>query len=317
MKLSRNARWIFTAALSLAPLRAAGPQFEVASVRVAPEPTVELARAGKLHQGMTIDRGRVDIGGTSLNDLLQLAFRVRRGQITGPAWMTSTRFDIVAKIPEGATEEQVPEMLQALLADRFNLTVHRETKDQPGYALTVAKGGIKATEVSADAAVPSLLPPPDPSAAPLLTQTAPAGGSIIHMTRTPDGGGVVSGPNFPTVRLLPQVQHGGLGAPGLHLEAPKINCAQLATLLTSIVEQQVVDMTQSKSFFQLSLDLSLEDAMAELRSNAAGGQPPPPQNPMEQALVAAVQKLGLKLDARKLPTQMIVVDHLEKTPSEN
>src|SRR6185369_4631886 len=110
-------------------------------------------------------------------------------------------------------------MLQALLADRFKLTVHRETKDQPAYALVVAKGGIKAKEVPADAEVPSLIPAADPSGAPLQSQVAPLGGSLVRLTRTPDGGGVISGPKIPGIRIVPKGQ-------GLHLESPKITCAE-------------------------------------------------------------------------------------------
>ena len=319
MQMRKNSRWIFAAALTLTTVRAAGPEFEVASVRLAPEITPELARAGKLHIGMTIDHGRVDIGGMPLTALIQTAYRTRQGQVTGPDWMNTTRFDILAKMPEGSTEEQVPEMLQALLADRFKLTVHRDTKDLPGYALIVTKGGIKAKEIAADAVVPSLLPATDPSAAPLPTQITPFGGNLTRVTMTPDGGGIISGPNTPPIRLAPKAPP----SRSLHLDSPKITFAQLATLLTELVTKPVVDMTETKSSYEISLDISLEDVMSEAQARAAAGAPgqatapAPPTNPIADALVAAVQKLGLKLDSRKLPVEMIVVDRVEKTPSEN
>jgi len=327
MKMLRNAGWILAGCLTLASLRAAGPEFEVASIKPSPELTPELVRSGRLHVGMTIEHGKVDIGGLPLAAILQAAFRVGEGQLTGPDWMNSQRFDILAKMPDGATEDQVPEMLQALFADRFKLAIHRETKDQPAYALVIAKGGIKAKEVPADAEVPSLLPADDKSGAPLPTQVAPLGGKLIRITRTPDGGGVISGPKSAGIKIMPQQ-----GGRGMHLESPKITCAELATLLTELVNRQVVDMTETKSSYQISVDIAFEDniddaqaqakaqAQAQGRGGAAPGQASTPAgsaNPMGSAVVAAVQKIGLRLDSRKLPTEMIIVDHLEKTPSEN
>src|SRR5205814_5568237 len=72
----------------------------------------------------------------------------------GPDSMKSQRFDILAKMPEGATKEQVPEMLQALLAERFQLKVHRENREQSIYALVVGKGGPKLKEAAPDPETP-------------------------------------------------------------------------------------------------------------------------------------------------------------------
>ena len=66
----------------------------------------------------------------------------------------------MAKLPEGANKDQVPEMMQALLADRFKLTIHRDTKDHAIYALIVAKGGPKLKESPPDVEVPEDAPPP-------------------------------------------------------------------------------------------------------------------------------------------------------------
>ena len=74
-------------------------------------------QAGKMHVGMKVDAARVDIGYLSLADLIMTAYKVKAHQVVGPDWMRTDRFDILAKMPEGATKEQVPEMLQGLLAD--------------------------------------------------------------------------------------------------------------------------------------------------------------------------------------------------------
>jgi uncharacterized protein (TIGR03435 family) len=102
--------------------------------------------SGKLHAGMKIDGKRVDIGNFGMMQLICKAYDVKSYQVSGPSWMKGAglagqRFDIVANLPEGATKEQVPQMLQALLAERFKLVIHRESKDQAVYALVIGKGG--------------------------------------------------------------------------------------------------------------------------------------------------------------------------------
>ena len=89
-----------------------------------------MIQAGKLHFGMKIDAGRVDIGYVSLRDLVTLAYEVKRFQVTAPDWMAAQRFDVLAKMPEGGTKEQVPAMLRALLEDRFKLVAHRENNER-------------------------------------------------------------------------------------------------------------------------------------------------------------------------------------------
>src|SRR5438876_943661 len=139
-------------ALAFSQAPAATLSFEVATIKPAdPINPATILSSGKLpHVGMTVEGSRVDIGYMSLADLIPAAFKVKPYQISGPDWMNSQRFDILAKMPEGATKEQVPEMLQALLIERFQLKVHRETKDQSIYALIVAKGGPKFKESAPD-----------------------------------------------------------------------------------------------------------------------------------------------------------------------
>ena len=82
---------------------------------------------------------------------MQNAYSVKDYQVTCPAWMDEQRFDISAKLPDGATKDQAPEMLQNLLKERFKVTLHREKKDHPIYALVAGKNGpkLKPAEVSA------------------------------------------------------------------------------------------------------------------------------------------------------------------------
>jgi len=83
--------------------------------------------------------------------MIREAYDVRDFQITaGPAWLDTDRFDIRAKAKEGVSTRQMKTLLQALLADRFQLRLHRETKELPVYTLSVAKNGAKFREATAD-----------------------------------------------------------------------------------------------------------------------------------------------------------------------
>src|SRR5581483_840097 len=89
------------------------PTFDVASIKPAPPLDPAKIMAGKLHVGMSVDAARVDIGNLSLADLVRIAYRVKPYQVSGPDWMSSERFDVLAKMPEGVSKDKAPDMLQA------------------------------------------------------------------------------------------------------------------------------------------------------------------------------------------------------------
>ncbi len=116
------------------------PAFEVTSVR--PNPSGAGSATGPYLAG-----SRVVATNVSLEMLLERAYRVFPFQISGgPSWLNADRFDIEGKESGNPSEEQAWPMLQSLLADRFKLSIHRETKEMPVYELTVAKGGVKFKE---------------------------------------------------------------------------------------------------------------------------------------------------------------------------
>jgi uncharacterized protein (TIGR03435 family) len=122
---------------------AVAPSFEVASIKP----------AAPMNQGMIVmggDPGRINYTNVSLKAIMLKAYGVTRYQITGPSWIDSERYDVVAKVPENTPKEQIPAMLQALLAERFRLKTHRETKDMPVYALVAGKNGPKLKKVDDD-----------------------------------------------------------------------------------------------------------------------------------------------------------------------
>ena len=161
--------------------------FEVASIRPAETFTPAMIAAGKLHVGMSVDGARVDIGYLSLGELIPIAFKVKPYQVQGPEWLRSQRFDILAKMPEGATKEQVPALLQALLEERFKLKAHRESRESPIYALLVGKDGPKLKE-----AEPGSETPGQPDAAGLGGFPFGTNGSQLQVNAGRGGATVVS-----------------------------------------------------------------------------------------------------------------------------
>ena len=111
------------------------PKFEVASVK--------RVEGGDIKTSLDpLDPGILTLKGLPLKVALSQAFQVPMDQITGPAWLDEDCFDIIAKMPEGATKDQMPAMLQALLAERFKLAAHKESHPRPGYAMVVDKNEI-------------------------------------------------------------------------------------------------------------------------------------------------------------------------------
>lgn len=131
-------RIVYLAFLLLPLTRAQqAPAFEVASVKLS---------AGGDGLSVNSDPGMVSYSRLTLRMLAAIANRVDMPRVAGgPAWLDEQHYDVVAKLPAGATKDQVPEMLNRLLEERFKLAVHRETKEQKVLALVVAKGGPKLT----------------------------------------------------------------------------------------------------------------------------------------------------------------------------
>lgn len=125
------------------PQSVSGPSFEVASIKPAPPMTAEPRRFPGIPLGVRMDQAQASFGGMSLSALISYAYGVKLAQISSPEWLSTQRFDIVAKLPQGGSTERVPEMMQGLLAERFGLKLHRQSREFPVYALVAAKAGIK------------------------------------------------------------------------------------------------------------------------------------------------------------------------------
>ncbi|HLI82887.1 MAG TPA: TIGR03435 family protein [Bryobacteraceae bacterium] len=311
---------------STAPAKApAKASFEVASIKPSGPLDPAAILSGKSHVGMSVDNFRVDVGSMSLLNLICLAYKVKPFQITGiPDWAPSERFDILAKLPDGASKDQVPEMLESLLAERFKLAVHRDKKDQPIYALVVGKNGPKLKEAPSEPAAapeaPAATEPKPPAKGEL---TLGSGDQQISIRRADKGAGMVLSTKE-TGAVHVTVENGLID-----MQFERMTMASLIDTLSQYLDRPVVDETGLKGAYQASLRLSLQDAMRTAGKMGVNvPMPPAPSrpgvpgpetasDPAGGSLFTSVEQLGLKLEARKQPYEFLVIDHLEKTPTEN
>jgi uncharacterized protein (TIGR03435 family) len=267
-------------------------EFEVASVK--PAPPLDTSKTVVL--GRQIDRAQVRFTQASLRDLIRIAWAVRDYQIEAPSWLTSARFNVSAKLPEGCTQEQVPEMLRALLADRFALKVHRSSKDLPVYALVVRGGGLKIKESSQEQ--------PDEQRANIPQQVKLAGGG--------GHGGIVD--------------YGGgsyFALPHYRMEGRKLPMELLASLLGSLTDRPVIDRTGLSGRYDFDLELAEDDYDAlMIRAGISIGETQSPKDFQQLAAVGdplprALRSLGLDLKAGKGHVEVLIVDDVRKDPTEN
>ena len=189
------------------------PSFEVASVKPTdPNPS------NPMFIGMSADAAIVKYTNITLRDCIRGAYRVQDFQIVGPAWMTSARFEIDARLPSGASRDQIPEMLQALLAERFKLEIHRETKEQNVYALFVGKAGAR-------------LKPAE--------------------LRTDDKSRMALGPDGKPRALMAYA----LNASSVAITAPSATLASLTGLMSRFTARPIIDMTGLEGQYRFSLVL--------------------------------------------------------------
>jgi uncharacterized protein (TIGR03435 family) len=268
------------------------PAFEVASIKPSAPPEVTQGPNGArvvMRRGAQSDPGRATFFGSSLKDLVARAYSLKPYQVGGPSWTDSERYDISAKIPDGVAQDQVPAMLQALLADRFKMKLHRETKDLPVYALIEGKGGNKLikSEDSPDGSGPQITGKDGAKVA------VPAGGAMRF-------------------DMSGKMQMNG------------VTMANFADMMTRLLDRPVLNMTNIEGKYDVLLEVSMQDLvgmkkmMAGIHTGDGGGASgPAPEDSPSGSIFSAVQKLGLKLDGRKSPIDMMVIDSAEKTPTEN
>lgn len=268
------------------------PEFEVATIR----PSATDAQ-GEVTAVVRIDGAQVRWAYLTLKDYISGAYRVKLYQISGPDWLGSDRFDIASTLPEGTSPTEIPEMLQRLLEERFKMKVHREKKDFPVYVLEVAKGGLKMQESAPDPDTVNA----DPKAPVNITGGGSSQGISLNLGR---------GSSFTFSNNK--------------LQANRVTMPAFAATLERFVDRPIVDMTDLKGSYDLAIDVTQEDYRAMLiRAGVNAGVSLPPEalrlldGATVPSLFDAMQKLGLRLDARKAPLDLLVIDDARKTPTEN
>jgi uncharacterized protein (TIGR03435 family) len=288
-----NVKAICTAALVLLPsLFVFGQEFEVASIK----PSAPDA-PGKANAGLHIDGAMVRYSSLSLDLYLVMAYNLKNYQISAPDWMASGRWDITAKLPDGADPKQIPQMLQVLLRDRFQMKMHRETKEFPVYGLVLGKRELKLKESPPNPAAEGVEPPRS-------ANIAASGSSAGTVVTYGNGAYFTLGDNKFVGKKLP--------------------LSTIADALARFADRPVVDMTNLKGDYDFTMEFSPEDfrAMMIRAFIVAGVSLPPEALKLADAssgdtLFSAVEALGLKLEPRKAPLEMLVIDQALKTPTEN
>jgi uncharacterized protein (TIGR03435 family) len=256
------------------------PSFEVASVK--PNKSADARVMVGMQPG-----GRYTATNVPLRMLIRQAYDVQDSQVVGgPDWIGSDRFDVTAKAPDGESGQSPGElmrlMVQSLLADRFSLVLHTETREMPVYSLVVARSdgrlGKSLTPSVADCTA-ARGRRGGPPAAPPQPGRRPQCGLMIGIGRMAAGG----------MRL-----------------------SELARSLSSQVGRIVLDRTGLDGAYDFELTYAPEQRLpAGALFN--GGTEPPPVDPNAPSLFTALQEqLGLKLDSDRGPVEVLVIDRVEQ-----
>lgn len=222
------------------------PSFDVASVKVAPQPV------GGYSSSMNVTPGRLNCTNVTLKKLIARAYSVRDYQVSGPDWINTELYTIVASMPADTSGDDLLLMVQSLLAERFQLVFHKEQKDMPVYELVVGKGGHKLKQVEFGRGSTSMSP-------------------------------------------------GKLVATGIPLR-------NFVDTLSRYLNRPVLDKSGLTGVFDFTLEWS-QDGKA---TDAAGDLPAAPS-----IFTAIPEQLGLKLESRKAPIEILVLDRAERAPSGN
>lgn len=269
---------------------AAQTEFEAASIRPA------LPAEARVDIGMQIDGSLVRFNYLSVLGCMRIAYEMKPYQFIGPDWIVGNHFNITAKIPAGASQDQVRVMLQNLLLERFKMKIHREKRDFPVYELTVGKGGLKLKETSPD----------DSPGAPQSSLDVKATGSAAGVYADLGNGAYFS---FADNRLT----------------GHKLPMWRVADVLSNFMDKPVLDMTgvNAAANYDLSLEITADDYRTmQIRGALKSSISLPPEAAQladvpTDSLSAAMEAAGLRMEARKAPQDVIVIDHADRTPTEN
>jgi uncharacterized protein (TIGR03435 family) len=230
------------------------PAFEVASIR-----STQGGRGrgeGVRRENIQVSPGTLTMRNVSFKSCVRWAYHVMSYQVSGPDWMDSERYDLSAKAAGPATEDQLRLMLQTLLAERFKLTLHGQTKELQAYVLMVGKNGSKLHESQTEGE--SSMEPDQKR-------------MVVTVQRTP--------------------------------------ISDAVEMLSAVLRMPVVDMTGLKGRYDVTFDVA--KYAAEMQTNGA------PPDPVSMITNVLEREFGLKLELKKTPLDLLIVDRVEKAAGEN
>jgi uncharacterized protein (TIGR03435 family) len=271
---------LVVAAFGVFGQQAARPEFQVASIK----PNTAVGARG---MGVrALPGGRLSALNAPVMMLIQNAYAIQASQVVGgPPWINSDGYDIEAKPESNTDRPHMWLMVQSLLADRFKLALHRETRELPIYALTMTKGGLK---------------PPPPNAGSCVT---------IDLSAPPPPGTPLG---FPCGKV------GVMGSPSglLQMQGGKVPMPELVRVLAMVLGRPVADRTGVTGEFDVHLDFTPDESTLGLPGAGGPGDPGGPPlatDPGRPNIFAALQEqLGLKLSPAKGPVEVLVIDHVER-----
>ncbi len=268
------------------------PRFEVASIKL-----VDLANGVRLQPSN--DPSRVSYDRRSLQELIVTAYDIKTDQIVGaPAWLDTDVFDIAATLPAASSPADVNLMLQNLLSERFGLSIHREQRLIDIYGLKVAKKGLKMKATPPTVAVIPAAP------------TVASGNGGMELRAAPDGCPDLPAPANGKPRLSSL-----WGPEKVCVVAFGTTCHSFAIFLRQYMDRPVLDATgvTTKFDFRLYFDPST-------LARTMGGRPAA-NNASEVAIPtvnkAIEEQLGLMLEKGKSHMNILVIDHVNRSATEN
>jgi uncharacterized protein (TIGR03435 family) len=212
--------------------------------------------------------------------MIELAWRVEPFQISGgPAWLDSTRYDVIAKREGKFEPNEQPLMIQSLLKDRFQLAIHRDTRELPVYALVVVRRDGKLGPGLTDSKEGSCTPP-DPTKPP---------------------------PEPPTQWC------GWITSGRRELIATSVRVSDLAPTLSRLLGRTVVDKTALTGKFDIKLEWAADETV---QPTSDGAMPPVSDTASPSIFTAFQEQLGLRIESQKGPVEILVVNRAER-PSAN
>ncbi len=271
---------MFVGVFAIVPMRAADDlSFEVASVKSGQRPP-RMILAGCSGGPGTSAPATWNCRYTTLAGLLFGAYDLDLYQFSPPDWMNNAWFEVIAKVPPGTTKAQFQKMQQRLLEDRFKLALHWEPKERTVYELQVAKTGLKMRESPAGS--------PDP---------------VTEVGRVP--GSTMKWDDYPA---FPDGVSGLMGVNNYwRWRSSNITLPMLTRELRRHVRSDVIDATGLTGNYDI--DITFQERPIEDLPYA-----PPFVNPIEKALQ---ERLGLRVETKKGSISVPVIDHIERTPTEN